>query len=385
MTSTSSARLTCLCGAISESGSLLAATEFPILKETCHCNSCRYSTGLLNATFPPLKTSPSESTLSKLTPYHSSSGLTRYFCSVCGSKCFAHNKRSQRWSCLMGIIEQDPSSKAANDPWPKDIVKVWYHDFVSDTVDGGLVPLQLNISGRSIPTWAAEGPEPPPEDGSFDLPHDAVLSFPSKSKSALPKIKEGSFLPAKCHCGGVSLLIKRASYISTSSPGQEHRYLPSDPTKYLSRFCSCRSCRVGFGGPLVPWIFTPPGNIFIAPTTIDKLTTISSEDVLHPLAYGASVSELNANPGLTVKHYWSSPDACWSFCGNCGASVYYWNRQRPDEIDIAAGLLRSDDGSLARSWLDWDWGRCGFAEECSDSAMLHAWYQSPEIMKRIGG
>ena len=386
MTSTSSAHLTCLCGAVSVFGAILAAPELPIYKETCHCNSCRHVTGVLGASFPPLKTAPPQDTLSKLTGYKSSQYITRYFCSKCGSHCFASSLRSKRWSCLGGIIEQSPSSKADGTPWPKDVVKVWYHDFVLDTLDGGLAPFQLSLDGRSIPTWEAEGPEPPPQDGSFDLPHATVLSLPKKSKTTLPQAKKGSFLPAKCHCGGVSLLIKRASHTSTSNPEDSRCYNLSDPTKYLAYFCACRSCRLATGASLVPWALVPPDGIFNA----NASTSINqgeqpSEDNLKPLIFGYSTSESDVNPGLMLKHYWSSPDTCWSFCSKCGATMFYWCGRRPEELDLAVGILRSEDGSMARSWLEWDWGRCSFAEECVDGETYEAWLTSREIMEEIGG
>lgn len=391
MTSTSSAHITCLCGAISEPGTLLRAPELPIYKETCHCGSCRRATGLLSASFPPLKSSPSQDALSKLTPYLSSPGLTRYFCSTCGTKCFAHNRRSERWSCLAGTIEQTPSSKAENVPWPKDTVKVWYHDYVADTLDGGLVPLQLNLNGRSLATWAVEGPEPPPEDGSFDLSHETILSLPSKAQSTLPQATEGSFLPVKCHCGGVSLLIKRADFKDISSSEVGERFIQPGRTKYLSYLCACRSCRLALGGSLVPWALTRRDTVFLAPAlaTIDNDNSLSLGDIdtatLRPLTVGRAASELKANPGQTLKQYWSSADVCWSFCGRCGASVSYWNQQRPEELDVAVGVLRSKDGCMARSWLEWDWGRCSFPDECVDGETLTAWLRSPEVMKKIGG
>ena len=145
------------------------------------------------------------------------------------------------------------------------------------------------------------------------------------------------------------------------------------------------------GASLVPWTLIPPGSIFNAnapAVTIDKPTnpTLPPEDTLQPLTFGfPASSQPDANPGLALKHHWSSPDTCWSFCGTCGASVTYWCGRRPDELDVAVGVLRSEDGSMARSWLEWDWGRCSFAEECVDGETFGAWLGSREVMERIGG
>jgi hypothetical protein len=65
--------------------------------------------------------------------------------------------------------------------------------------------------------------------------------------------------------------------------------------------------------------------------------------------------------------------------------VFYWCGRRPDELDIAVGILRSEDGSMARSWLGWEWGRCYYAEQCIDGETYEAWLTSPGVMQRIGG
>lgn len=207
-----SAHLTCPCGVISEPGSILSSSEIPINTEMCHCNPCRYSTGSLGATFPPLRPPPSEDTISKPKGYKSSDATTRYFCSKCGSHCFVLGHKQKEWYCLGGVIEPKPASKASQAPWPEDTVRVSRHDFVLDTVDGGLVPFMLTLNGRSIPTWSAAAQE----KASFDLPHDTILSLHSKAVSIIPPPNEDSYLPAKCHCGGVSLLINRANSISNS-------------------------------------------------------------------------------------------------------------------------------------------------------------------------
>jgi hypothetical protein len=151
-TSRSSAQLTCLCGAITAPGTLLSDLEIPISTEICHCNVCRRTTGSLGVSFPPLNSPPLQNTLLKLTAYHSSDTITRYFCYTCGCHCFLNSHYDKKWHCLSGIIEQSQSSKAKNDVWPKDTIEVSRHDYVLDTIDGGLAPLLLNLNGRSIPT-----------------------------------------------------------------------------------------------------------------------------------------------------------------------------------------------------------------------------------------
>jgi hypothetical protein len=121
MFSTSSANLTCLCGAIIAPGSILSGPVIPISFEMCHCNTCRYTHGSLGTSFAPLSSSPTSDVLSKLTAYHSSQKATRYFCSTCGCHCFHHNKRIKQWFCLGGIIEPNYSLNENAKSWPKDL------------------------------------------------------------------------------------------------------------------------------------------------------------------------------------------------------------------------------------------------------------------------
>ena len=127
---------------------------------------------------------------------------------------------------------------------------------------------------------------------------------------------------------------------------------------------------------ILPWTTIPTANVFNAnvPT--------ASDDKLVPVVFGHSTSSSDANSGLSLKHYWSSPERCWSSCSRCGATVFYWS---PDHLDVAVGILRSEEGSMARRWWDWEWGQCGFDEDCIDREMCEAWGRSPEVMKKIEG
>ncbi|KUJ15432.1 uncharacterized protein LY89DRAFT_686187 [Mollisia scopiformis] len=311
MTSTPSAHLTCLCGAISEPGTLLKDDRFPTSASICHCNSCRRTSGSLGASFPPLKSPPPEATLSRLTAYHSSDIITRYFCSKCGCHCFIFHHPRKKWYCLGGVVEPSPSPEAHNVSGPKNTIQVSLHEYVSDTLDGGLAPLFHNLGGRFIPIYTAA-------PGSAEIAYDTTLSSLKESVNSTPPPAVNSCLPAKCHCGGVSLLIKRANYES-STAAESARYIPSDPTKWLSYFCTCRSCRLSFGVSLTPWTLVLPAHVFNASGVVEG----SSKAELVPVVFDRQAASPDANPGLTLKHYWSSPDVCRTFCGKCGASVSY--------------------------------------------------------------
>lgn len=366
MATTSSLHLTCLCGSISEPGSLLSDQETPVYAEMCHCETCRYTTGALSVPFSPLKSSPSAITLNKLQAYKSSDIVTRYFCPTCGCSCAFYTAPRNQWYFISGAIEYIPSTRALMKP--NNIFRVMRHAHILDTKDGGLAPFLLQLGDRSVPTWAGIPPPMSAPQDSFDLAHAEIMSMlRTSSEITTQPPKEDSYLNAKCHCGGVNLQIKRANH----APGDQNRCnYPADPTKYPTYLCACRSCRLSTGISLYPWTLVNVENVF------------NRESAGSParITVGFDVSSSDANPGQSFKHYWSSTDTCRSFCGKCGAVVSYWCAQRPHELDIAVGILRSEDGGMARKWLGWVWGECSFSEESTDMELYEAWTRAPTLI-----
>ncbi|CZR58068.1 uncharacterized protein PAC_07958 [Phialocephala subalpina] len=272
-----------------------------------------------------------------------------------------------------GTLLKDPEVPVG----PQDTVKVNLHKYVLDTIDGGLTPLMLNLDDRQIPTWSAASQQ------SSNIPHDTILSLPRDSLKTLSPPKEDSYLQAKCHCGGVSLLVKRSNYTSNITADLPARYIPSDPAKWLSYFCACRSCRLSFGVSLTPWLLVLPDHVFNAnfPTASDNTSSGNSDANLTTVTFGRLATEPGANTGLTLKHRWSSPDTVRSFCGKCGATISYWCEKRPDELDLAVGILRAEEGSMARRWLEWKWGQCSSTEESIDREICDSWVGSTEVME----
>jgi hypothetical protein len=324
-----------LCGDISEPGTLISNPEIPMNLEICHCNPCRRTRGSLGAAFPTLDT------LSTPTAYHSSQNITRYFRSTCGSHCFVVNYQNKECYCLGGIIEQSPTSKAINTTWPEDIIKVSRHDFVLGTVDGGLVPLMLNFDGRYIPAASQE-------QSSFNLPHTTVLFFPANP-------------PAPSHHP------KKARISQPSATAEE---FPSHPTRQLhirrqlrrlsqshivrsykvSNFHVCLSLL-----PAFDWRLARAMALILQANFFNANAQSPSGDQLVPVIFGRATSRPDVNQRLSFKQYWFPPGVYWSFCGKCGATVSYFNSQRLNEVDLAVGILRAEEGSMAKRWLDWEW------------------------------
>lgn len=138
-------------------------------------------------------------------------------------------------------------------------------------------------------------------------------------------------------------------------------------TKYQARTCVCRSCRLAMGVSLTTHTYIPPPRILNPHTNA-------------PLAYGHSLDTpegREANRGLEVlQHFWSTKDACRSFCSTCGSTVFYWNENRKDIVNIAAGILRAEEGSLARRWFYWQPGMVSWKDEVVDREILEAYMRA---------
>ena len=72
----------------------------------------------------------------------------------------------------------------------------------------------------------------------------------------------------------------------------------------------------------------------------------------------------------SVKRYESSDHAHRDFCPSCGASILWSSTKEPDTIDIAAGILRAEDGALARSWLKWRTESISCRQEALDEVFV---------------
>ena len=344
--STSSAKLTCLCGAISLPGSYLKDEKFPIPSALCHCNPCRYTSGGLIPAFADLTGPPPPETKSKLSRYQFSEKCARYFCSTCGAHCFVeHPQKENEWFCTAGIIE--PREGVT------DVVKLTGHTYVSDTIDGGVTSLFLPITengGEEIYSAEHSGAKLPPRD----------LDALAQASRSTPAPREGDLLQARCHCGGVDLLVKRADY-ATEPKGVRTLMKKESPNQYLARYCTCRSCRLSLGHTLCPWTYFAISSV-LNPST----------DPPKPITFGEGALAEGANPGQCLKHHQSREDVVRSHCGKCGASIFYYTSDpsRSDVVDIAVGLLRAESGSLAHGWVRWAEGEVSHDEESVDQRLV---------------
>jgi hypothetical protein len=236
----------------------------------------------------------------------------------------------------------------------KDTNKITDHIFANDAVDGGLAAALTNIAGKEVPCWAKR------QTNSRRI--EAVeLEDMSKHEKQVA-VAESETLELKCHCGGVHVEIQRSDY--DRHPIVDG-YMPKDKHKYVAALCACRSCRLATGVTFQPWAYIPPKNIFIAGTK----QNLSFGEIIKP----------EAPVFQTLKCRWSSKDVCRGFCYTCGATVFYWHEERQEVVDISIGLMRSDDGAMARKWLSWWEDKVSWQEESNDQALLEAMFSKTSL------
>jgi len=143
-------------------------------------------------------------------------------------------------------------------------------------------------------------------------------------------------LLAQCHCGGVSFHISRPRDDFIAGEDSTSWLSPLDKKRWLASMDLCDDCRLTTGTNVIGWMFVPVDHI--------------SPPLPSNLLVGSS------------KAYQSSEDVVRTFCGTCGATVFYWCKDRPHIVDVATGLLRAPEGVMAENWAVWRAGRLAWPE-----------------------
>jgi hypothetical protein len=269
---------------------------------------CITSISLPKDTGQPL----ADSILPHLTGYEfSKDRISHYFCTTCGTHMMANVRpktqigSTSKWFVMCGTLE------GAAD---------WYlpsHEYVFDTTDGGFSDVPLSLNGVAIEKWAGH-------PGQTEL---LLINWRSL-EAAQAHLEVGDRLHARCKCGGVSFWISRKL----------------DMPKYPARICGCSPCRLATG---MEW-------------SVGAMAEIPISNLrLH--GDGEKKPESNLVFG-SVKTYESSPGIKRSFCGSCGATLFF---QRTGErtVWVAVGLLDAVEGARAESWLDWNFNDLQFQDD----------------------
>jgi hypothetical protein len=219
--------------------------------------------------------------------------------------------------------------------------------WIDDTLDGGASQYITDINGAILKRYLRQ------PDKSIEIPLD--WKFPALSQK--PSVSGKVY--AHCHCKGVEFYISHPNQASTlassdwpdlivpnetgrSTNFDNHSWWLPTAERFLAGTCACRTCTRASGFDITFWAFVPIANI-----TLDV-------DGTRPFT---------RNPYWgTTKTYKSRDDVTRSFCGTCGASLFYDADSRPTLVDVAVGLLDAESGARAEELLAWWPHRVSFSE-----------------------
>ncbi|KAF2179857.1 hypothetical protein K469DRAFT_715958 [Zopfia rhizophila CBS 207.26] len=339
-------RVSCMCSAAYHSFSI-PTSNLPLPTNLCSCDISRRISGTLltsyvNVTFD---TNAAKPDLSALTPYKSSDILTRYFCSTCGTHMYLEYKSDGHFEVATGTLKLDSTD---------GIIEWKTNMWIEDTSDGGASQFISNIEGKTLKRYLQEAGQ------SDEVPLD--WRNPSISSK---EFKEEDLVHAHCHCRGVEFWVSRPNAESrnaesayadllipdrlgkSANPSNYPWWLPRDD-RFLAGTCACHSCRRSLGFDVTFWSFIPIVNI-----TLDK--------------EGTKPFQRNPYWG-TMKTYQSSPNVTRTFCGTCGANVF-WDG-RPSLVDISVGLYDAESGTRAENLLAWWPNRVSFEEDALNRGFI---------------
>lgn len=143
-------------------------------------------TGALTFSACALLNAPGQIFQSKLTKFATSEAIDRYFCSTCGSHVCYYVVSEDRWSACAGAVDHvDTDDGVALEEYTE-------HEYVGDTVDGGLaclfpdIPLYLEDDGQEKINSL--------EKAVSDMQKDVAFGH--------------ELVKAECYCGQVSMSIR---------------------------------------------------------------------------------------------------------------------------------------------------------------------------------
>jgi len=335
------------------------SSELPLAGSICHCDSCRHLTGCLffaAAKWPyTLPQSP------HLKSFSFSDSLNTYFCDICGTQIFSERVKANSGQQTDATETNIVYVKSGALEETEGVVKYETHLCIGDTTDGGVSDWISEVPDTSmmkrwkgmteqreqVPVgWRAQG-------------HSTTTTEANNSGHGADKIR------GSCKCGGVSFHITRPDAKSADWSLDLRQHKPEyekpkepwwlsgpDKDKYTTNCCCCASCRFASGVDFVSWTFVPSHNI-------------------RP-AGDAEGQDWSTSFG-TLKTYASSERSEWCFCSKCGAMCFLkLNGERPNVVDVASGLLWSEEGARAEDWLWWLTEKISFDEEGGKRPLVEA-------------
>ncbi|KXJ88571.1 hypothetical protein Micbo1qcDRAFT_166635 [Microdochium bolleyi] len=416
---TISIAIACLCRQHTFTAPSVPVSSLPLKATTCHCDSCRYSTGALYASDAPWPGDPGEvRNASSLARYAFSDLITILFCGTCGSTLFFEEKPRGSDAEAKG----EPSSFGVftgalpnvQVPGGGPLVAWTHHMFLGDTRDGGASPwlrtlnytrdsedggrasaggckfatsrrwLGRRLESDEIPQaedWPPITTSPSALEDLSAATKDLSLTQDKQAQQQQQQDDDDITIPVRCRCGGVDLelLASAASREFSQMPrAQLPRIVDPHSNKPIASFDVCDSCRLVSGVDIFHWTFYQLRHIAFAKGNNAATGQKQQQDGEEGRGLPKSTAELKKavladeaerDPRLgTLRLYASSPDVQRYFCGKCSAVVFYAVDDLPDQVDVALGLLRappagqnSSDkgghgGARAEHLLSWKYG-----------------------------
>ncbi|KAF2269571.1 hypothetical protein CC78DRAFT_434668, partial [Lojkania enalia] len=338
--------LSCLCSAAKHKF-LVPSDALPLPTNLCNCNISRRISGTLLTSYINISHYDGVPTpeLTVLTPYKSSEILTRYFCSICGTQMYLEYNHDGHFEAATGTLQVDNTD---------GIIDFRSHMWIEDTLDGGASDFIIELNGRALKRYAQE------HSHSIEVALD--LQRPAVSESHGNQHRK---VHAHCHCNGVQFYIDYPNdaskaavspwpdllipfHTGKSSNLSNYAWWLPRQDRYLAGTCSCNTCRQASGFDITFWAFIPTCNI--------------SQD-------------LEGTRPFTRKSYWgtmksfqSSEGVTRTFCGRCGANVFWDGRD--SLIDVSVGLLDAPSGARAEELLAWWAGRVSFEEDALNQGLI---------------
>jgi len=223
---------------------------------------------------------------------------------------------------------------------------------IEDTRDGGVSDWIAEVPGYgSMKRWK----------GMMEKSEEVPAGWRASASSSNSDQAQQDTVKGSCKCGGVSFHLTRPDAKSADWSQDLRQQKPdynkphdawwlngATKDKFITNCCCCRSCRAASGVDFVSWSFVPAHNI-------------------RPAGGG----DFSTSFG-TLKSYRSSERSEWCFCGTCGAMCFLRLSDRPQIIDVAAGLLWSEEGARAEDFLHWLTKKISFDDEGGKRPLVEA-------------
>jgi len=245
----------------------------------------------------------------------------KHFCSTCGCH-IGDIVGGGGWVISSAIFDAN-----------KDDPSIWElkAHMCTTSAPGGSFEWVPKIGDRELQVW---NPDADSETTGKAPPQTSPESKGAEQQTTQDPGEER--LLAQCHCGGVSLTFPRPSAYQADPEERKKWVSPLEPNKWIACLDFCDDCRLVTGTNCIGWLFVP--------------TALISPELPSDLVIGSS------------KVYRSSKGVQRTFCGTCGATVFFHDDSRAHMVDISVGLLRAEDGVRAEDWVTWRTGRLAWGD-----------------------